>query len=220
MLSSLLNKGEKIFVLSFQRTGTTSVGQFFKRFNYKVATNDISRKNLWGYKWYIGDFNAIFDSPDFKRNTVFEDGPWFFPEFYKYLFHNFPNAKFILFKRNPEKWFNSMLSHSNEMNPGNSFVHAKVYRREEELNQLVRTKYPNINIHDARNLLSLKEMKDHYTKIYCRSNDEIITFFKRFSSKSLFLCDLEDDNKWIKLGNFFDIKVPANFDSHVNKTTI
>ena len=37
----------KIFCISFQRTGTTSVGQFFKDHGYLVATNPVSRANDW-----------------------------------------------------------------------------------------------------------------------------------------------------------------------------
>ncbi|NND62241.1 MAG: hypothetical protein HKN48_03500, partial [Flavobacteriaceae bacterium] len=99
----------KIFCLSMQRTGTTSVGTFFKEHGYAVADWPVSRDNLWSWKWENGNFEGIFNSKDFKRNGVFEDDPWWLPEFYKVLYHRFPKAKFVLLERDPDAWFKSMV---------------------------------------------------------------------------------------------------------------
>src|SRR5690554_6122442 len=93
----------KIFCISVQRTGTTSVGQFFREHNYRVATWTISRRNDWTVKWFKGDYENIFNSFDFKTSQVFEDDPWFCLDFYKVLFHRFPNSKFVLVERDADK---------------------------------------------------------------------------------------------------------------------
>src|SRR5690554_7497619 len=111
MLFKRVNKS-KIFCLSMQRTGTTSVGKFFKEYGFKVAGWNVSNRNKWSYSWELGDFETIFNSKDFKDNQVFEDDPWWLPEFYKVLYHRFPDSKFILFTRNEDAWFNSMMNHS------------------------------------------------------------------------------------------------------------
>jgi hypothetical protein len=215
----MFNKPNKIFCLSTQRTGTTSVGVFFKQFGYKVADWTISNKNKWSYKWDRGDFEAIFNSKDFKNNQVFEDDPWWLPEFYKVLYHRFPNAKFILFTRNPEDWFKSMEKHSNGKTLGNTKRHCKVYRRELDFYNLLdyneRLHYDEKQID---NLLSLDGYKEHYIKLYNLRNTEIIEFFKKENSKSLVHCELEDKNKWKKLGDFFKLDVPENFEVHANKS--
>lgn len=211
---NFMKKKQKIFCISMQRNGTTSVGQFFQFFGYKVADNSVSQKNQWGYLHYLGDFEKIFNSGDFKNNSIFEDGPWFFPEFYKQLYFRFNNSKFILFKRDPEKWFASMLSHSNGKSLGRTYVHAKIYRRERELFDI----WNNENMDKDMNGLDLKNLKEHYIDVYNRHNFEAEQFFKKHAPNSLFICDLEDSSKWINLGRFCGISVPESFDVHVNKS--
>jgi len=218
MIFNKKNK-KKIFCISTQRTGTTSVGKFFKHFGYKVADWSISNKNKWSYYWENGDFETIFNSKDFKNNQVFEDDPWWLPEFYKVLYHRFPNTKFILFTRDSEKWFNSMLNHSGGLILGNTKRHCKVYRREKDyynlLNEKERLTY---NEKQIDNLLSLEGYKEHYIKLYELRNREIIDFFNKINPNSLFTCQLEDDNKWRKLGEFMNIEIPQNFSVHANKS--
>ena len=212
-------KQDKIFCISTQRTGTTSVGQFFKYFDYKVADWSISHKNNWAFYWEQGDFETIFNSKNFQNNQVFEDAPWWAPEFYKVLYHRFPNSKFILFTRDSVKWFNSMLSHSEGKILGNTKRHCKVYRREEDfynlMNENERLFYNETKID---NLLSLKGYKDHYINLYELRNREIIEYFNKTSPDSFLHCQLEDDNKWKKVGFFLKIKIPNNFEVHENKS--
>jgi len=209
----------KIFCISTQRTGTTSVGRFFKHFGYRVADWSISNKNKWSYCWEQGDFETIFKSEDFKNNQVFEDDPWWLPEFYKVLYHRFPKAKFILFTRDSEKWFNSMLSHSRGKILGNTKQHCKVYRREEDFIELFdKESRLTYNEKEIDNLLTLDGYKEHYIKLYELRNREIIEFFKKTNPESLIHCELEDENKWEKLGEFINIEIPSNFAVHVNKS--
>ena len=129
---------ERVFCLSMQRTGTTSVGKFFRDFGYSWAGWLADEKNDWSVAWYRGDFETIFSSPDFCTANAFEDSPWFLPDFYKILFNRFPRAKFVLFTREPDSWFLSMLRHSGGDVIGHSRIHCKVYRRELEYFELVR----------------------------------------------------------------------------------
>jgi hypothetical protein len=115
-----------------QRTGTTSVGKFFRDFGFRWAGWPADEKNDWSGAWYEGDYNRIFSSRDFRAANAFEDSPWFIPDFYKVLFQRFPNAKFILFTRDPDAWFESMVKHSGGNIIGRSKIHCKVYRREQE----------------------------------------------------------------------------------------
>ena len=43
--------GKKIFCISFQRTGTTSTGQFFIDHGYSVATWAVGKRNKWSVRW-------------------------------------------------------------------------------------------------------------------------------------------------------------------------
>ena len=210
---------EKIFCISFQRTGTTSVGRFFKDHGFKVAGYDPKRSTDWSVLRFTGDYEAIFASEHFKKNQVFEDNPWWEEDFYKFLYHRFPGSKFVLLTRNSDNWFNSMLSHSGGKAPGNSFRHAKIYRREVEFYRL----FPEMDYYermsDIDNLLDLGEShRSHYVSLYETRNKEIKDFFDAYDPAALFSCCLEDEEKWIKMGAFFNIEVTSSYDSHVNKS--
>ncbi|WP_339611568.1 sulfotransferase [uncultured Planktosalinus sp.] len=208
----------KIFCISIQRTGTTSVGQFFKDHNYKVAGYERKRSTEWSRMWFIGNFEAIFKSKDFKNHQVFEDNPWWSPGFYKVLFHRFPNAKFILFTRDPDKWFDSMVSHSNGKTLGNTYRHSRIYRRETEFDKL----YPfshDFNSKKIDNLLELNEShREHYKAIYETWNRDAKLFFEQFGSERIIKLELEDPLKWQKLGTFFNLDVKDGFEVHANKS--
>lgn len=213
------NSTNKIFCISTQRTGTTSVGQFFKNHDFNVADWFVSNKNNWSYYWNIGDFESIFNSKDFKNNQVFEDDPWWLPEFYKVLYHRFPKAKFILFTRDSEAWFQSMVKHSEGMILGNTMKHCKVYRREQDFLNLFNEK--ERLVYDEKkidNLLSLEGEKDHYINLYNQRNTEIIDFFKKHSPKSLFVSRLEEDDKWVKLGEFMGMNISKDYNVHANRS--
>jgi hypothetical protein len=208
----------RIFCISYQKTGTTSVADFFRYFGYPVAKLEASWIFSWPKKWYNGHFEAIFKSIYFRCFQVFEDDPWFYPEFYKYLFHKFPKAKFVLFTRDSENWFNSMLNHNSGKNLGIPKIHCKVYQREKDFNLYCEQTpdfKPSENTIGA--YMDMAPYRNHYKNIYDMRNREVVEFFKR-APERLFVCELEDMDKWQKMGAFFDIKVPKGFEVHSNKT--
>lgn len=93
----------RVFCISMQRTGTTSVGKFLRDVGYRWAGWPADERNDWTNSWYQGDFERIFGSSDFKSANAFEDFPWRSPEFYRAHFHCFPGSRFILFQRDPEE---------------------------------------------------------------------------------------------------------------------
>lgn len=223
-IQRLLNKPftigkRKIFCISMQRTGTTSVGQFLQNHGIRTARQSDSKFYNWGYLWSIGDYNSILKSEKFTSYQAYEDGPWWFPDFYKILNHRFPGAKFILFTRPSEEWFASMVNHSGGKNPGNTFRHCKIYQRMNEFwDRLDNDKSFNPTLNETDNLLNLQGKDNHYRKIYENYNREVIEFFKNQNKGELFVCSLKDKKKWQKLGNFLKIKVNNNYNVHANKS--
>ena len=211
---------EKIFCLSLQRTGTTSVGGVLKELGYPVANWHTSRKNNWGAEIFNGNYEGVFNSKDFQKHVGFEDGPWWYPDFYKVLFHRFPLSKFILIERDENKWFDSMLSHSKGKTLGNTFRHVSFYRRENELFELNGwSEDAQYNIDDIDNLLEITEgHRKHYTAIYELYNFSIKQFFNKYGSKRLFTAMLEDENKWDQLSEFLGKKPTGTINVHLNKS--
>lgn len=95
-------KETKIFVLGFQKTGTTSLEHALTHLGYNVYGGD---KNLLKIedkeelKQYIRHIASKYDA--------FQDMPW--PLFYKELYELFPEAKYILTYRDPDTWIDSVV---------------------------------------------------------------------------------------------------------------
>ena len=204
-----------------QRTGTTSVGKFFRDFGYAWAGWPADEKNDWSAAWYRGDVEAIFSSADFRAANAFEDSPWFLPDFYKLLFHRFPRAKFVLFTRDPDAWFDSMLRHSGGNVIGRTRIHCKVYRRELEYLELVRTGLLDEEIENEIYRPKTMKMSDraaHYKNIYRLHNLEVQDFFRIHRPDALHVGTLEDPDKWKKLAAFLEIAIPDGYESYENRS--
>ena len=213
------NRSEKIFCVSMQRTGTTSVGKFFRDFGLQWAGWPMDEKNNWSDRWYEGAFEKIFSSEDFLKANAYEDSPWWFPDFYKVLYQRFLNAKFILFTRDPDAWFASMLKHSGGDVIGSAKIHCKVYRRELEYFDLLNSGLidgeTENQLHSAK-IMKITGHQEHYKEIYRCHNTEVQSFFYRHAPESLHVGRLEDPDKWRKLGNFLGIEIPDDYENHEN----
>lgn len=209
----------KIFCISYQRTGTTSVGRFFRDHGMKVATYQVNRKNSWTESWFQGDFEAIFCSGDFALHNAFEDDPWWCLEFYKVIFHRFPDARFVHLTRDADKWFESMIRHSNGRTLGNTYLHSRLYRREADFAALpVAVQEASKYCRKLDMLLPLtEEHRQHYVSVYNARNNGILDFFSRFGSDRLFHGRLEDLDKWTRLGAFAGLTVSPDYDAHEHK---
>ena len=209
----------KVFCISMQRTGTTSVGKFFRDTGYRWAGWPSDKQNDWSLSWYNGDYDAIFSSLDFRAANAYEDSPWFYPGFYKVLYHRFPNAKFVLFTRDPDAWYKSMVSHSGGDILGRAKTHCKVYRRETEYFDLLDAgkidETTENRIHSQKHM-KLTDMAEHYKEIYRLHAREATEFFQEFAPDALHVGRLEDPEKWQKLSEFLGVDVPAGYDSVEN----
>lgn len=209
----------KIFCVSLQRTGTTSTGQFFKDHGYSVATYGVSAKNLWTVFYFKGDYESIFESRDFVLSQVFEDDPWWLGDFYKVLYHRFPDSKFILLERDADQWFNSMVSHSNGKTLGNTHIHCAQYQRLDEFYRLKAPNQEKMYTGIIDNALPLgEEQREHYTNFYKIRNAEVKLFFDNHDNKRLFNARLEDKDLWQKMGRFFGVEVEFGYNTHLNKS--
>lgn len=165
----------RVFCLSMQRSGTTSVGDWLEAHGFRRAGWPLSSRLGWTRSWMNGDYEAIFTSPEFQECRAFEDDPWWCPGFHRVLANRFPEAKFILLTRDPDEWFESLCHHSGGMNPGWSDVHARIYGREAELAELV-ARDPHLDP-TAWNLLTITEHGEHYREVYRRHTRDVLSFF-------------------------------------------
>jgi hypothetical protein len=210
------NPEQRIFCISMQRSGTTSVGKFFRDFGFRWAGWPADADNGWSEAWYRGDFESIFGSPDFQAANAFEDSPWWSPDFYKALFHRFRGSKFVLMTRDPDAWFRSMLAHSSGNVIGDNRSHCKCYRRELEFFDLLASDQIDDLPEGKGRAMTIIGHDEHYKDIYRLHNTEVLDFFAQYGPEMLHHGSLEDPLKWQKLGKFLGVEVPESYDSHLN----
>lgn len=166
----------KIFCVSMQRSGTTSVGDWLESHGFVRAGCPTSVRLGWTRMWMEGNYEAIFSSPEFIRADVFEDDPWWCPDFFRVVAKRYPDARFILLERDPDAWFDSMCRHSGGRNPGWTDVHARVYDREVDLRDLL-SRHPDLRP-DAWSQFSIVEHRDHYKAVYQRHGQAVRDAFQ------------------------------------------
>lgn len=94
----------KVFVIGFQKTGTTSLEHALEHLGYRVYGGD---KNLMKYA-NPNDLKAYIKKTLSSWDAV-QDMPW--PLFYKELYELYPNAKYILTIRDSNKWIRSVVTY-------------------------------------------------------------------------------------------------------------
>lgn len=166
----------KIFCVSMQRSGTTSVGDWLEAHGLARAGSPTSVRLGWSRLWMQGNYEAIFSSPEFDRADLLEDDPWWCPEFFRVVAERFPDAQFILLERDADAWFDSMCRHSSGRNPGWTDIHARVYGREGDLEDVLRQN-PGIPA-DGWSILSIVEHREHYKAVYRRHGEEVRSYFQ------------------------------------------
>ncbi len=194
----------KIFCLSMQRSGTSSVGDFLSQWGLKRAGHPLSNKQNWTRHWFNGNFEAIFNDPNFTEHEIFEDDPFWCPEFYKVVFHRIPDSKFILLTRDSDSWFKSMIRHSFGYTLGQTNIHAKIYRREDDLAWLEKN-IPDYRVGEAQ-AMTLFDKAAHYKAAYERHILEVKKFFAENNRDALFVSELSDKTTWHRLKEW--LKMP------------
>lgn len=93
----------KIFGIGFHKTGTTSLAVAFKALGLSVTgPNNVFDQDI--ADTYIDITRKLSSEFD-----TFQDNPW--PLVYREMDEMWPDAKFILTTRDPDRWINSQVSH-------------------------------------------------------------------------------------------------------------
>jgi hypothetical protein len=189
----------RLFCISMQRSGTTSVGDWLESHGLVRVGYPTSARLGWTRLWMQGEHDAIFRSPEFQRAEILEDDPWWCPGYYRVVADRFPEARFILLTRDPAEWFESLCHHSGGYNPGWTDVHARIYSREADLRALVADR---TDIDPSQpGLLSIIGHEAHYRAMYERHNAAALAFFAGMPGR-LFTGRLEDSQTFVDLCDF------------------
>lgn len=192
----------RVFCVGMQRSGTNSTGAFCEReLGMERRGWDTSRRRRWSQLWMAGRLQEVFDDPLFRSGQAFHDGPWWYPGVYEQLFETFPEARFLLFIRDPDAWFRSLMAHSRGRSPGPTELHARIYGREADYAALVAS-HEGDPSELRNNGFALEGQAEFYKAAYCRHVEKVLSFFERRAPERLFAVPLEDPDKFRKMAVF------------------
>ena len=167
-----LSRGMKIIGVGLPRTGTSSLYQALCLLGYKTVHNPTNFE-------------------DFINYDAFIDGTPCFG--YSFLDCHFPNSKFIYTKRDPEQWFESLLSYFNLM----------MFDGGEENSLSQKTFFNNFFKKDIT-----EKDKDYFIQRY-NYHDYWLTNYFRGRNEDLLIMDITKDvNKWSALCDFLGKDIP------------
>ena len=172
---------QKVFCVGFQKTGTSSIGAALRMLGYRVHKG--FRFNLPGMAQIPEPVTratlAETALPVAENYSAFEDNPW--PLLYRELDAAFPGSKFVLTRRNPAAWADSLIRHFHDLdNPTFRLIYGCN-------NALVRS-------------------RQHYIDIYQQHNRDVLTHFKD-RPDDLLVFDLENAD-WDELCDFVGRRKP------------
>jgi hypothetical protein len=189
-------KKDKVFVIGFNKTGTTSLKAALMLLGY----NFLFQERLYNKKIFEEINNKNFSSLEKHLNNydAFKDRPWNHPGVYQYLDKRFENAKFILTLRDVDSWLNSYRKWNKTVNLSRNDYYKTVSKI-------------CYNVDDF--LSDEKTMKEVYNK----TNNEIIEYFK--DKNNLLILDLEKGDGWEKLCPFLNLDILQRRFPHANKNS-
>ena len=119
---------------------------------------------------------------------AFQDNPW--PILYRELYERFPDEKYILTYRDPEKWIKSQVRHfARQETPMRQWIYGKGCP---EGNEAI------------------------YLRRYQQHNRDVAAFFKK-KKKKLLIMNFEKGDGWDKLCSYLDVDKPDCPFPHANK---
>jgi hypothetical protein len=168
----------KVVVLSAYRSATQSTDLLLKNLGYKTLHygGDAikARSNILDntYK-IISNYDAFSDNP--------------FPVMYEHFDTQYPGSKFILIKRDPDSWYNSILA-------------INEYLKKSEIDPFEKTFF---NAYLDKVPKSFKDIPyEDYILCYNRHIEAVENYFK--NKDNLLILDISDSKKGIKIANFLN----------------
>jgi len=180
---------EKVFVIGFQKTGTTSMGAALEIMGFHLGGGfRVNHPRGVPIPLPITQTKLADAAKSFAlRADAFEDNPW--PIVFREMDEAFPGSKFILTRRDPGSWIDSMKRHFGEdSNPMRTFIYG--------------------NGSPVGN-------ETQYVCRYQRHIDEVMAHFVK-RPKDLLILNLESAS-WLELCAFLNKPMPTEPFPHRNK---
>jgi hypothetical protein len=181
----------RTFVVGMNKTGTSTMKGCFEVLGWTPVA---SPKTLAATSRM---FTAITEGGDYEfalsavpQFMAFEDRPWNVWEFYQHAAHRYPSSRFILTRREPASWWQSVENWLTVKKPGMVEIYTTHLRAE------------TFTKHD-------------FISAYERHNDEIERFFE--GTGRLLTVDVTANGRWDEICEFLGVPVPAEPFPHRNR---
>lgn len=198
----------KVFVIGFNKTGTTSVEHTLKDLGYILGDQGTAEFLLDDI--IASDHASLYDY--IETAEAFQDVPFSLPGVFKIVYNKYPYAKFILSVRDtPEQWYNSILNFHTKVFGKGIFPSKDILENAEYRYRGYAWKYINYTFDGV-----IYE-EDFYKKIYLEHIDDVESFFKDKADR---ICKINVANKedYQKLCTFLGVKAKKSSFEWKNKT--
>lgn len=177
----------KVFCIGMSKTGTTSLKRALEAFGFGNANTYATYRNI---EWpplleeaRQGNFeNVVATATKFQ---VFFDRPWNITPVYEHVSKTFPNARFILTRRDPKTWWRS----ARRWISGRPHL-LDSYKLQLEANDFV---------------------EEQFVAGYLRHNTRVRRLFDESPRLLVLDVELPNDEKAAKLSAFLDATLPSDF---------
>jgi len=201
----------KIFCIGFNKTGTTSIAQALKHFDYQMGKQ---REGEWLLDdWAKRDFRRIIALCHMA--DAFQDIPFSLPFTYQVLDQSFPGSKFILTMRDtPEEWYGSMTRFHTKLLGKNRLPTAEDLQAFEYVHKgwLWKNKKAIYGVPDS----DIYNREAHIRQ-YVLHNASVMDYF-RLKKDQLLILNLKDPTAMENLCRFLDIDYRGQTMPHLNKS--
>lgn len=196
-----LRNNPKIFVVGFNKTGTTTLFYALEEFGY-LMSNQHDFERLYN-KYSKGEIEIDDILKKCFEYEVFQDIPFSLPEFYRYVYKKYPKSKFILTVRSSSDiWFNSF----NKYYGGKENLIKNNYLEKGFLFKIFKTVF-NSDQFDRQECIS----------VYEQHNEDVKQFFLN-SKNQLLVLDVSQKDSYNKLCMFLNKNAKRNNFEWKNKT--
>lgn len=199
---------KKVFVIGFNKTGTTSIEHALKELGYILGDqgtaeqllDDIIEKNYKSLFSYL------------KTAEAFQDIPFSLPGIYKKVIEQYPDALFILSVRDtPEQWYSSLVQFHSKVF-GNGTIPTKEVLQEKHYHY---EGYPYKYINFTFNGVIYEE--EHYKNVYLHHIRDVEQFFAD-KQNQLCIVNVANGDDYLKMCEFLGYTPKRDSFEWKNKT--
>lgn len=177
----------KVFGVGLHKTGTSTLGECLRVLGYDVCPEEAAYATLDDVA--ARDYGACLEVA--QNYDGFQDSPWNCTDAYKVLDAAFPQAQFILTRREENRWFGSFLRWARQYNSGEA---------------------PAVLCTLGGPLTAGR--REASIRAYRRHNAGVIDYFSA-TERKLLVVDWEAGDGWRRLCDFLDQPVPDVSFPHV-----